>query len=232
MGYCTSYCFICSAQLYLDFCTLPRCLEAYEEEWGVKKSGTIVNLIESFTWLNNVIGIDVYGKIHQLVLSKEQCVLFEKVEGGEFWELGDFSNNSLRKAKKLEDENRGTARDCPTIGIAVHKKCYELLKKYYGYSLKLNDMKDLVGQRDQFHFFLKYVPKDPFDPYYEEEFDYIRFVNNNLLWLLEPPTEKNRNGKRILEKWREIIKHIKKKNPMHLYKKYKSKYLKLKKNLL
>lgn len=229
MGYISSFCFICSAPLHLDFCTLPACLEEYKQNFGTKYMN-IVQEIKSQKWLNKIIGIDTYNIIHELKHAHESSfpILFEKKnDDGNFWELGCFSDNCLRKGKKLEDENKEKMGRKTSVGIVMHKKCFELLISSYDYSLKLTDMKDYVTGRDQFHFYLKYVSEDPFDRYYAEEFDYVRFVNDGLLWLLEEPTERNKNGKRIIKKWKEIIVRIKGKNIKHLYKKYKSKYLKL-----
>ena len=35
--------------------------------------------------------------------------------------------------------------------------------------------------------------------------DYVKMIERDDLWLMEPPTIKNKNGKRILDAWRNLI---------------------------
>lgn len=210
------YCLVCGGPPSVFF---DEEIDTEGEEVGKPEKESLEPIVAAdFKWLQEFVGIshteDIiplssyngYGAfstnttVHEMARDEEKCQ--------NIFRIGSRSNDDENKNKNKNGADELVATKQELHGYACHVKCFTLLQRELGYTLRYHDVRPLL-EDSAIRALNKFVWSDygGFSEYQDHSFGReTQLVEDGKLWMLEDPTAtSSANARRILELWRPLV---------------------------
>lgn len=183
------WCLVCGGPSFApDPKTEAETVELEEEKKAIRAN------LAGLEWLNTFVG----------VLETEELIPLGCYDRYGGFDNADESRPPFLTAFSLTLSDPGEGQ----CGLACHEKCFKVLQRDLGYTLRYQDVWPLLmEEKDELHNSFEWNCYGGMHKYYGENkpFEYSKLVADGNTWMLQDPLTNGKNAQRIVEIWRTLM---------------------------